>query len=78
MARRSPPVIVMSRDTTQVFLTPEHYVVCHLGEPIGIRRGVDYGRTIYPNPGHALRQAAYLNDLMGCNDFTVRRLVLAD
>lgn len=55
------------------------YAVLYQGRPIKIRKhnpaikylGMKYSKTAFPEPGHALRLAAKLNEVHNTTDFTV-------
>lgn len=82
MARNAPTIICShSKGDTIVDICEAEsvYAVFYQGRPIMVRthnpelayQGYKYGKTSYPNPGHALRLAQELNRVYETDQFTV-------
>jgi hypothetical protein len=82
MARPKPRIICSHTDdttVTEVCSADAVYAVLYQGEPIKLRRhnpdlmylGFKYGKTMFPEPGHAFLLARKLNAAYNTQDFTV-------
>jgi len=82
MSRPGPDILLEHFEndaTVQVCDATAVYAVLYQGKPIKIRKftegvrylGFKYGKTSFPEPGHAIRLARELNEVYGCEDFTV-------
>lgn len=82
MARTKPTLICSHRAGDMTFEVCEAdavYAVLYQGRPIKVRthnpdlryQGYKYGKSMFPEPGHAIRLAQRLNSIHGTEDFTV-------
>jgi hypothetical protein len=82
MARPGPNIIcehTENNKTIQVATADAVYAVLYQGEPIKLRNfnpgikyiGFKYSKTSFPEPGHAIRLARYLNQVHNTQDFAV-------
>lgn len=80
---RPKPTVLMSIDKTndttlEVCATSAVYAVTYRGQPIKLRTrqrdmydGFKYGRSSFPEPGHAINWARRLNKLFRTQDFGI-------
>lgn len=80
---RSKPTVLCShkvKETTyEVCAADDLYAVLYCGQPIKLRMyredtfylGPKYGKTVFPEPGHAIRLAEKLNKAHNTTDFSV-------
>jgi hypothetical protein len=82
MARPQPTVICSHEDgdtVSEICSADAVYAVLYQGQPIKLRRhnpdlmylGFKYGKTMFPEPGHAFVLARKLNAAYTTQDFTV-------
>jgi hypothetical protein len=68
---------------TEVCVADAVYAVLYLGKPIKIRThnpamqhlGYKYGKSMFPESGHAIRLASKLNEIYNTDEFTVGVMV---
>lgn len=85
---RPPPTVICAHDegetTFEICDADAIYAVLHDGKPVKLRKfketarylGFKYGKTAFPEPGHALRLAQKLNQVHDTESFTVAVMVV--
>jgi hypothetical protein len=82
MARPGPIIIASHQQGDTVVEICEAdavYAVVYQGQPIKVRthkpdlryQGYKYGKSMFPEPGHAIRLARHLNQVHNTEDFSV-------
>lgn len=82
MSRTAPTVVASHTEGDRVHEVCDAdavYAVLYLGRPIKLRThrpgdkwfGFKYGKSMFPEPGHAIRLANKLNLVHGTDEFTV-------
>jgi len=85
MARTAPKILLSKTDlffTEQVVSCEGVFAVLYKGNPFQLKsirdnygaKDFKYKRTVFVNHAHAYRLADRLNQLYGCDDFTVSEL----